>query len=675
MVGALDFTRALKERFMCGIAGIVNFRQPENQETILNRMLQVMRHRGPDASGLYTSPVCGLGHARLSIIDLAGGHQPMHNEDRTVWIVFNGEIFNYPELRQELVQRGHRFYTQSDTEVIIHLYEEYGPDLFSHLNGQFAIGLWDQREQRLLLGRDRIGIRPLYYHLSGGRLHFASEIKALFTDARVPRRINPQTLSDVFTCWSAVDPLTAFEEVYQLPPGHSAVFDAQGLHVRRYWQLAFDEAGPEDRSCESWAEEMKSLILDAARIRLRADVPVGAYLSGGIDSTYISTLVKNNFNNRLNTFSVQFTDPRYDEARFQQTAIEAIRTDHRAVTCSEEEIGRLFPRVVWHTEVPLIRTAPAPMMMLSGLVRRSDFKVVLTGEGADEIFGGYNIFKEDKIRRFWARRPESRYRPLLLKKLYPYIFDGARPNPFLIGFFKKNLTQVDSPVYSHMVRWLNTSQVKSFFAPGVLPAENGIETFTRRISAQLPPAFEGWSPLARAQYLESTFFLSSYLLSSQGDRMAMANSVEGRYPFLDYRVIELAARLPVNLRLNGLIEKYLLKQLARQQVPAELIDRAKQPYRAPISRCFLSAEAPEYVADLLSARSLKETGFFDSAKVSRLVEKSRQQEGRLTSERENMALVAILSTQLLDRQFIRDFPNLSDPPMQHTVLERHDSSN
>jgi len=284
---------------MCGIAGIVNFRSQEPQAAILNRMLRAMAHRGPDATGLYLSDTCGLGHARLSIIDLSGGHQPMHNEDRSVWIVFNGEIFNYPELRAALVRRGHRFYTQSDTEVIIHLYEEYGPDVFAHLNGQFAIALWDQRKRRLLLGRDRVGIRPLYYHLNAGRLHFASEIKALFSDARVPRRLDSQTLSDVFTCWTPVDPSTAFVDIAQLPPGHLAVFDADGLRLTRYWQLHFDdEAEPGERSFEDWAEEMKSVLLDAARIRLRADVPVGAYLSGGIDSTYISTLVKRNFNNR-----------------------------------------------------------------------------------------------------------------------------------------------------------------------------------------------------------------------------------------------------------------------------------------------------------------------------------------------------------------------------------------
>jgi asparagine synthase (glutamine-hydrolysing) len=660
---------------MCGIAGVINFRQKEDFEVLLNPMLRAMHHRGPDATGIYLSAEAGLGHARLSIIDLSGGHQPMHNEDQTVWIVFNGEIFNYPELRDDLIQKGHQFCTQSDTEVIIHLYEEHGPRVFDHLNGQFAIGIWDQSKHTLLLGRDRMGIRPLFYHLSAGRLHFASEIKALLSDSRLPRRLNRQTLADIFTCWTPVDPLTAFDEIYQLPPGHMAVFDVDGLRIERYWQLDFSEVDDSLRTQASWAEEMQALLLDAARIRLRADVPVGAYLSGGIDSTYISTLVKKNFNNSLNTFSVQFADKRFDESSFQQTAIAAIQTDHRAIKCSDEDIGNLFPQVVWHAEVPMIRTAPAPLMMLSGLVRQSDFKVVLTGEGADEIFAGYNIFKEAKIRRFWARHPESVCRPHLLRKLYPYIFDNqtGRSDAFLFGFFKKGLEQVDSPAYSHLVRWQNTGQLKNFFQAGVWPQGSDLDTFVGRISDGLPAAFANWSPLSKAQYLESTLFLSNYLLSSQGDRMAMANSIEGRFPFLDHRVVTLAARMPAKLRLNGLTEKFILKQIAREQVPAQLIDRAKQPYRAPISRCFMCAQPPEYVPAMLSESALKRAGYFDPVKVQRLTAKCRQQDGRLVSERENMALVSILSTQLLDHQFIQDFPTFSSAPMDHTVRIRQNA--
>ena len=655
---------------MCGIAGIANFKRKEHHEAVLHPMLRAMHHRGPDATGLYLSDAVGLGHARLSIIDLSGGHQPIHNEDRTVWIVFNGEIFNYPELRDELERIGHTFYTQSDTEVIVHLYEEHGADLFKTLNGQFSIAIWDHKKKALLLGRDRMGIRPLFYHQKGKRLHFASEIKALLTDKRIPRRLNAQTLTDVFTCWTPVDPLTAFDGIYQLPPGHLALFDQNGLQIRRYWQLDFTESDA-SRSLDAWAEEMQALLLDAARIRLRADVPVGAYLSGGIDSTYISTLVKQNFNNRLNTFSVQFTDKRFDESSFQETAISAIQTDHRAIQCSDEDIGNLFPRVIWHTEVPMIRTAPAPLMMLSGLVRKSDFKVVLTGEGADEIFAGYNIFKEAKIRRFWARHPDSVCRPHLLKKLYPYIFnsESGQPNAFLFGFFKKGLQEVASPVYSHLVRWQNTSHLKNFLINDLRTGQNNTEHFIGRVCDQLPSQYNNWTPLAQSQYLESTLFLSNYLLSSQGDRMAMANSIEGRFPFLDHRVVELAARMPAKWRLNGLTEKYILKHIARHQVPDQLIDRAKQPYRAPISRCFMCAEPPEYVPEMLSDEALNRAGYFDPVKVQRLVAKCRQQEGRLASERENMALVAILSTQLLDHQFIQQFPQFSADPMQHTVVE------
>jgi asparagine synthase (glutamine-hydrolysing) len=322
--------------------------------------------------------------------------------------------------------------------------------------------------------------------------------------------------------------------------------------------------------------------------------------------------------------------------------------------------------------VPMIRTAPAPLMMLSGLVRQNDYKVVLTGEGADEIFAGYNIFKEAKIRRFWARHPESACRPHLLKKLYPYIFNSqsGQPNAFLFGFFKKGLDRVQSPTYSHQVRWRNTGQLKNFFSPDVLPEKTDVDSFISRIDNRLPAAFAQWPHLGQAQYIESTLFLSNYLLSSQGDRMAMANSIEGRFPFLDHRVVELAARMPAKLRLNGLTEKFILKKIARGQVPAVLVDRPKQPYRAPISRCFINEKPPEYVEDLLSASALKQSGYFDAVKVQRLLAKCRQQGGRLASERENMALVAILSTQLLDHQFIRNFADFSKGAMAHTVSAR-----
>ena len=423
---------------MCGIAGIINYTRPEDKRELLARMVGLMHHRGPDASGLYMNGPVGLAHARLSIIDLSSaGNQPIHNEDKTVWIVFNGEIFNYPDLRKDLEAKGHRFYTQTDTEVLIHLYEEKGTDMFALLNGQFALAIWDENEQSLLLGRDRVGIRPLFYYRRNGRMAFASEIKALFADPDVERTINPQSLSDVFTCWAPLGELTPFTDIFQLLPGHYARISGKGMHIQSYWSPDFSHEDTRERPLTDWVDELKGLLLDASRIRLRADVPVGAYLSGGIDSTYVSSLVKKNFNNRLSTFSVSFSDKRFDESAFQSIAVRSLQTDHLDVRCTEGDIGAVFPKIIWHTETPIIRTAPAPLFMLSKLVRESNFKVVLTGEGADEIFAGYNIFKEDKIRRFWARHPDSKARPRLLEKLYPYIFSAAnsRSRQFLEGFF------------------------------------------------------------------------------------------------------------------------------------------------------------------------------------------------------------------------------------------------
>ncbi|MDY6954118.1 MAG: asparagine synthase (glutamine-hydrolyzing), partial [Thermodesulfobacteriota bacterium] len=438
---------------MCGIAGIIDFTSGPPDERLLRRMLGLIRHRGPDACGIYRDNAAGLAHTRLSIIDLSSGDQPIHNEDKTLWIIFNGEIFNYPELRQALEAQGHRFYTRSDTEVLVHLYEEHGPACLHLLNGQFALALWDRRKEELFLARDRLGIRPLFYALHHRRLVFASEIKALMADRHMERALDTEALSDVFTCWAPLGALTPFKKVRQLLPGHYASFSTAGMEIQSYWRPPFSAPGPSHRSLDAWTEELTGLLHDAARIRLRADVPVGAYLSGGLDSTYISSLVKGAFNNRLCTFSVGFTDGRFDETPFQKRAVQALGTDHRSVQCSEEDIGELFPRVIWHTETPILRTAPVPLFRLSGLVRENHFKVVLTGEGADEVFCGYNIFKEDKVRRFWARQPHSKLRPRLLERLYPYVFSqgNSRARAFLEGFFRKSLTQMEAPAYSHMI--------------------------------------------------------------------------------------------------------------------------------------------------------------------------------------------------------------------------------
>ncbi len=642
---------------MCGIVGIIDNSPPSSKVPLLRRMLGLIRHRGPDAFGIYVDDRVGLGSARLSILDLSGGDQPIHNEDKSIWIVYNGEVFNYPDLRADLEKKGHRFYTQTDTEVLVHLYEELGPEFFHHLNGQFALAIWDRRTKTLLLGRDRLGIRPLFYHLENGRLLFGSEIKTIFADSGIRREIDFQTVSDIFTCWSPLADATAFRDVYQLLPGRYAIFSNGKLTTHPYWQLSFARKDHGEKPLTECVEELTALLLDATRIRLRADVPVGAYLSGGLDSTYVTSLVKKHFNNQLRTFSVSFSDERFDEAPFQEKAVQAIGTEHSMTRCTDQDIGENLPDVIWHTEVPMTRTAPVPLYVLSRLVRENNFKVVLTGEGSDEIFAGYDIFKEDRVRRFWAREPDSPIRPLLLKRLYPDIFvgDSGRAGAFLMSFFKRGLSRVDSPVYSHLVRWENTAQIKAFFSDEYRESAGKLDNFIDRVVATLPDDYMTWDPLSRAQYMEITIFLSNYLLSSQGDRVGMGHSVEGRFPFLDYRVVEFAASLPPRYRLNVLKDKFILRKSANGLIPSELAMRPKQPYRAPISRCFMGAQTPDYVAELLSVDALRRTGYFNPGNVARLVDKCRKQEGALLSERENMAVVGIISTQLLEHQFIRNF--------------------
>ncbi len=634
---------------MCGIAGLINLHSKHSPalET-LQRMILALHHRGPDEFGIYRDTTAGLASARLSIIDLSGGQQPMTNEDGSLRIVFNGEIFNYIELRPALEAKGHQFATQSDTEVILHLYEEYGPDCLNHLNGQFAIAIWDTRQRSLLLARDRLGIRPIFYTEHQGQLAFASEIKSFLALPGWNPVIDPAALEQIFTYWSPLSPRSIFQGVQEVPPAHYLLLKDGAIQVRPYWSLDFTE-DTQRKSDEAYVEEFSSLLVDAAQIRLRADVPVGAYLSGGLDSSTTAAIIRNYSNANLDTFSIAFSTPQFNESEFQVQMAQFLGTHHQVVECRPEDIGRVFPEVIWHTEIPILRTSPAPMFLLSDLVHRNNYKVVLTGEGADEILGGYDIFKEMKIRRFVARHPESELRPLLYKKIYPDIPRLSQSGGFLSAFFARDLLNTGSPYYSHSIRWSNTARTLRFFAgrngtPPELPTtENNL--------LHLPEKFKDWSPLAKAQYLEITTFMSPYLLSSQGDRPAMAHSVEGRFPFLDFRVVEFCNRLPADLKLRGLSEKYLLRQFGKKILPPEIWKRTKRPYRAPIQRSFFSDNAPEYVLELLSTQALQTSGYFNPVAVGKLVQKARS-ENEL-SEVEEMALVGILSTQLLHQMYVQ----------------------
>ncbi len=637
---------------MCGIIGCLDWSGNHKPDvSLLRRMLSIIRHRGPDEFGLYVDERLGMGSARLSIIDLSTGQQPIHNEDRSLWIVFNGEIYNYVELREELVEHGHVFSTHSDTEVILHLFEELGPACLERLNGQFAIAIWDARRESLFLARDRLGVRPLFYALLPQGVVFGSEIKAILLDSRIPARLDPYALAQTFTFWAPLAPRTAFQGIEELRPGHYMRITRADHTISCYWRPEFPPTGEETPiSGAEAAAQLRELLSDATRLRLRADVTVGSYLSGGLDSTYIAGLVRQHMPDSLCTFSIAFANAVYDESKYQELATKFLGTDHRRTYCEDSDIGRLFPTVIWHTEVPILRTSPVPMYLLSKLVRDNGIKVVLTGEGSDEFLGGYDIYKEDKIRRFWARDPESTLRPLLLRRLYPYIANVTRGgDAYLAASFGKGLTETDRLGYSHLLRWRNTARIRNFLSEDYRlhkydPVDEALAYFAG--------LWVGLSPLAQAQVLEVTTFLSAYLLSSQGDRVMAANSVEGRFPFLDHRVVEFAGRLPPQLKIRGLREKHVLKKSAAGFLPAEIVNRYKQPYRAPIHRAFF-AQPLDYIANLLSPEGIQRSGVFASEPIERLLRKYKAR-GEF-SEFEDMALVGVLSTQLLYQQFVENF--------------------
>jgi len=616
-------------------------------------MVTTIRHRGPDGVGVCADQHVGFGHARLSIIDIAGGSQPMSIEDKSLWITFNGEIFNYIELREELIKKGHRFTTQSDTEVILRLYQQEGEKCVERLNGQWAFAIWDAPRQKLFLSRDRLGVRPLFYTQCGDRFLFASEIKALMACSDLDCQLDLKAIDQIFTFWVTLPSTTAFLGIKHLPPGHSLVVESGRLRVYEHWRLnlspEIDDHAVDGAGEARLRDELFALLLDATRLRLRSDVPVGTYLSGGLDSTLITALAKQAAGNRLRSFSVAFEDNEFDESSFQQEASAFLQTQHSSVRCSGGDIARVFSDVIWHTEQPILRNAPAPLFQLSRLVRESGFKVVLTGEGADETMGGYDIFKEAKIRRFWSRRPESSWRPLLLRRLYPYM-DGIQrqSSSYLKRFFQVNPEDLDNPFFSHLPRWRLTAKLKTFLSSEVR-AELRSYNSMNELEATLPNSFKSLRPFNKAEYLEAMLLLPGYILSSQGDRMAMAHGVEGRYPFLDHRVVEFAAKLPPRLKMKVLDQKHLLKQAAHGLIPESIRKRHKQPYRSP-DGCSFFGSAESEIADMLSSDQIKRNAIFDPQTVAALAHKFRS--GSNTSVADNMAIVGILSTQVLVDRFV-----------------------
>ena len=638
---------------MCGVAGILNIQSgapPTRDE--LKRMIHLLNHRGPDDYGYYCDEKVGLAHARLSIIDVEGGHQPIYNTDKSAWVVFNGEIYNYIELREQLIKKGYVFYTKSDTEVIIKLYDEYGEEFVSHLNGQFAIAIWDVKKKKLLLARDRVGIAPLFYSKQSNKLIFSSEIKSIIAVSLHKPELNRMALDQLFTFWSPRAPNTMFDNVFQVLPGEMLIVEKGSITSKKYWDWKYPADGDYlSDPADELSERLHDLLVDSTKIRLRADVPVGAYLSGGLDSSILVSVIKNFSDASLSTFSLEFDDKGLDESRYQKELIEHLDVNHNKLRISNDNIADNFENVIWHTELPILRSAPIPMSLLSGLVHSEGYKVVLTGEGADEVFGGYDIFKETKIRQFWAKNKDSGFRPALLKKLYPYLdVSPGKAQAYLKLFFGQGIDNPDLNYFSHIPRWETTSKIKGFYSEDMKAQLRG--DAVSEYNNSLPAEISCWHPFNKAQYIESKTLMSGYLLCSQGDRVLMKNSVEGRYPFLDHRLIEFANMLHPKYKMKGLNEKYLLKKAMGKYIPKSIVNRYKQPYRSPDIPSFTGSSQREYVSDLLSTSKISQYNYFDSKKVELL--KKKILNGKAIGYKDNMTFMGILSTQCLHKQFIEN---------------------
>ena len=646
---------------MCGIAGIVALGKKSGvaPRQALLRMANALHHRGPDESGIYRDDRAGLVHTRLSIIDLATGQQPLADEGDTSWIVFNGEVFNYVELRDELEAIGHRFRTHSDTEVIIHAYRQWGNAAFERMDGQWAVAIWDSVAHRLVLSRDRVGICPLHLCEYGGHLYFASEVKAIFAaNAEIPRALDPVGINQTFSFWTIVPPQGVFVGVTELKPGHVRIYENGTIREHAFWSPHYPEypgaRGLFPGTLDDAVAEVRRVLDEATSLRmLRSDVPVGSYLSGGLDSSLVAAMGRRLAGDRFQTFSLRFEDAEYDETEFQRLMVHRLGSQHHEVIVTRNDIANVFPEVIYHTERPILRTAPAPLFLLSRLVRDNGIKVVLTGEGADEMFAGYDIFREGKVRRFWGRQPDSSFRPRLLERLYPYLARSPVSQQAMARqFFGRDLASHRLPGFAHGPRWHTTSALRRLLSKDMQSAAAG-QDIVGNLIADLPSEFSRWNPLAQDQYLEIRTLLSGYLLSSQGDRMLMAHAVEGRFPFLDKDVISLADSLPASYKLRGLDEKHVIKRVAEEFLPAEIIARKKQPYRAPDALAFVGDDVPDYVDEALTETALRNTNVFDPQPVIQLVRKcrARSRDGQF-SNADNMALVGVLSTQLLHRQLI-----------------------
>jgi asparagine synthase (glutamine-hydrolysing) len=636
---------------MCGFAGLFDLRgQRDINRAVVERMADAIRHRGPEEDGVFTEKAITIAHRRLKILGLSDGQQPIYNEDRSVAVICNGEQFNYPEQRTWLEAKGHKFRTGSDSEIIVHLYEEYGEDFFERLSGQFSFALYDIRERKLILGRDRTGICPLHWSRQGDWLYFGSEIKALLASGHVSPAIDPRGLDHIFTFFAMSRRRTMFENVQSILPGHylriTLRTDGKPAEIveRRYWDLDFPDCGDEDNPSdeEALVDEFEATFRRAVEIRLRADVPVVGYLSGGIDSAAVMAEAARITGHSIPSFTIKVPKAGLDESSNALVTARHIGTRPTIVEAGPELIAKVYPDLVSAADCPVMDTSCAALHALSGAVHDAGYKVALTGEGSDEALAGYVWFKIGMMTRalglgvFQPGVPISR---LVRKAATPSVtFAELARNDAMMGG-----VQAQSPIW-HLV---STSRHK-FYSREFMDRLDGhvayedLDFDTDRIRR--------WHPLNQSLYVGYKVMLAGLLLNHKGDRVTMANSVETRYPFLDENIIKLTSRLHPRWKLRGfLTDKYLLRQTAKRWLPDEIALRPKAMFRVPFAESFLE-NAPPYVDQLMSEESLKKTGYFDVAAVRAFYEASLAGRVKTWQIFSSMGMSGVLSTQLWHHQ-------------------------
>lgn len=636
---------------MCGICGFYEYqsRRPVDEQ-VLRDMMHVLHHRGPDDAGVYLDNDLALGMRRLSIIDLGGGKQPISNEDGTVFTVFNGEIYNYRALREQLHNSGHSLTTASDTEVIVHLYEEFGEECVQHLRGMFGLAVWDARRRRLFLARDRLGIKPLYYTHAGGGLIFGSEIKAILQHPSVQARLNLDGLSNFLSLKYVPAPQTMFDGIHALPPGCALTCDANGVSVWRYWDLSFTNVHG-NRSEESYAEQLEVLLRECVKLHLISDVPFGAFLSGGLDSSTIVALMSQFLNEPVKTYSVGFEGDAevFSELPYARLVAKKYHTDHHEVFVRPEHLTNLFEKVIWHLDQPIADEAALANYMIADLASRQ-VKMVLTGEGGDELFAGYARYAGERLSPLFRLVPQAA-RSLALAACAQ--LPGLRRAK--IGLYA--LSQPDEVL--RLLNWFplfNSEMKQALLQQDVKRALNGQDA--RHVFAEQLARTNATDPLNRMLYVDTKLWLPDDLLA-RGDKTSMAVSLEARVPLLDHKLVEFAASLPPRLKLKTLTRKYLLKKVSRAWLPPEIIGRKKKGFPMPTSMWFRK-EARPFLRDVLSPTSLRRRGLFNPQFVEKLL--SEHETGFADH---GSLLWGLLSVELWQRSFLDSQPR----PRRHANAE------